>query len=242
MFIKAKQNRIFQDVVDQIQEAIVAGRLKAGDQLPAERELKDQFNVSRGTLREALRVLEQKGLIEIRTGVSGGSIVRGVTIEQMSESLGLLIRYQKVPLNKLAEFRESMEGIVASLAAQRATAQDVERLRLLLDRAQTCLKRGDEHWDEFIRIDEELHLALAEIADNVMFSSVLQTVYRNIHTYYESYLSRDAVTLQENYQDLVDIVQAVDQRQADQARTLAENHVRRFNAYMEARVERQKKG
>lgn len=62
MFQAAKQTKIFQDVVEQIQEAILDGRLKAVDMLPAERELKQMFNISRGTLREALRVLEQKGL------------------------------------------------------------------------------------------------------------------------------------------------------------------------------------
>ncbi len=74
MFQKAKQNRIFQDVVDQIQEAILQGRLKAGNKLPSERELQEIFQTSRGTLREALRVLEQKGLITIKTGVSGGPL------------------------------------------------------------------------------------------------------------------------------------------------------------------------
>ena len=72
MFRAAKQSRIFQDIVDQIQEAILDGRFKAGDMLPSERELKEMFQTSRGTLREALRVLEQKGLIEIKLGVGGG--------------------------------------------------------------------------------------------------------------------------------------------------------------------------
>ena len=65
LFRVARQNRIFRDVVEQIQEAIIQGRLKVGDRLPAERELKEMLQTSRGTLREALRVLEQKGLIEI---------------------------------------------------------------------------------------------------------------------------------------------------------------------------------
>jgi DNA-binding FadR family transcriptional regulator len=70
MFKRAKQNRVFQDVVDQIQDAILSGKLPPGSKLPAERDLKEMFNTSRGTLREALRVLEQKGLIEIKLGVS----------------------------------------------------------------------------------------------------------------------------------------------------------------------------
>ena len=104
MFRQAEQNRIFQDVIDQIQEAILQSRLKAGDKLPAERELKEMFKTSRGTLRETLRVLERKALITIKTGVSGRAIVKAVTTHQVSENLALLMRYQRVSLRNLAEF------------------------------------------------------------------------------------------------------------------------------------------
>jgi GntR family transcriptional repressor for pyruvate dehydrogenase complex len=76
MFEQVQQNRIFQDVTRQIEEAILSRQLKAGDRLPSERELQETFRVSRGTLREALRVLEQKGLVTIKTGAKGGAVVR----------------------------------------------------------------------------------------------------------------------------------------------------------------------
>jgi len=72
MFKQAKQNRAFEDVIFQIQDAILQGSLKVGDKLPSERQLREIFKVSRGTLREALRAMEQKGLITIKTGVQGG--------------------------------------------------------------------------------------------------------------------------------------------------------------------------
>ena len=84
LFRKAKQSRIFQDVVDQIQGAILDGQIKPGDKLPAERELGEMLGTSRGTLREALRVLEQKGLIEIRLGVGGGAIVKDPSDERIA--------------------------------------------------------------------------------------------------------------------------------------------------------------
>ncbi|MBW2677983.1 MAG: FadR family transcriptional regulator, partial [Deltaproteobacteria bacterium] len=129
MFHAASQNRIFQDIVDQIQEAILEGRLQTGDILPSERDLKEMFNTSRGTLREALRVLEQKGLIEIKLGVGGGSVVKEVSVDKISESLALLIRTQRVSLNHLAEFREAVEGIIAAQAAERATPADIKQLK-----------------------------------------------------------------------------------------------------------------
>lgn len=236
MFKAVKQNRAYQDVVEQIQEAIISGSLKPGSQLPAERELKEQFGISRGTLREALRVLEQKGLIEIRTGVSGGSIIREVNSEQLSENLGFLIRNRTVSLHDLAEFREAMEGSVAALAAQRAGEEDLALLGKLVAEAEGYLKEGRKGWDNFIRTDEKVHMALARISGNQLFISVLESVYFNIHTYYENYLSRDKQLLQENFNDLREIVGAVATGNAENARELAQGHVRRFNEYMEKRI------
>lgn len=233
MFKQVKQNKAYQDVVDQIQEAVMAGNLKAGSMLPAERELKEQFGISRGTLREALRVLEQKGLIEIRTGVAGGSMVREINSDNLSENLGLLIRNCAVSLKDLAEFREEMEGGVAALAAQRAGENDVALLNSLLVEAEGNLNQGRSGWDAFIRTDEQLHLALARMSGNLLFLTVLQSLYVNIHTYYVKYLPRNKALLQENLADLRDIVGAVTAQDGDRARGVAQSHVRRFNSYME---------
>ena len=233
MFKQVKQSKAYQDVVDQIQEAIMAGTLKAGNLLPAERELKERFGVSRGTLREALRVLEQKGLIEIRTGVSGGSMVGEVNSDTLSDNLGLLIRNCAVSLNDLAEFREEMEGSVAALAAQRAGEGDVALLRDLLSEAEASLKKGRPGWDAFIRTDEQVHLALARMSGNLLFLTVLQSLYVNIHTYYVKYLPRNKALLQENLSDLNNIVAAITAHDGPKAREVAQSHVRRFNSYME---------
>lgn len=233
MFRQAKQSRVYQDVVEQIQEAIVTGKLKAGDQLPAERDLKERFNVSRGTLREALRVLEQQGLIEIRTGVAGGSIIKGVGTEQVSASLGLLIRYKKVSLQNLAEFRIGLEGDVAAIAATRATPEDITRLKGLLATASDFLEKGPEYWDSFIRTDEQIHMIIAELTRNPLFISVLESLSQNIHTYYESYLPRDSALLKENHQDMIQLIGAIEAGNAEEARRVAQEHVRRFSSYME---------
>ena len=235
MFQAAKQTKVFQDVVAQIQEAILDGRLKTGDTLPSERQLKDMFNISRGTLREALRVLEQKGLIEIKLGVGGGSVVKDVNADQISESLGLLIRSQKVSLNHLAEFREDVEGIVAARAAERSSAADIIKLTELLDEARKCIDDGPAQRDAFIEIDKQIHMTLARVAKNPIYISVLHSVHDNIHRYYDQFLSMEECELQENYQDLCGLVKAVEKGQTDHARRLARDHVQRFNQYMKRR-------
>jgi len=232
MFQAAKQTKVFQDVVEQIQEAIFDGRLQTGQTLPAERELKTMFNISRGTLREALRVLEQKGLIEIKLGVGGGSIVKAVDTAQISESLGLLIRSQKVSLNHLARFREDVEGIIAAHAAQRRSQEDIKKLKQLLTKALECVEQGRTQRDTFINIDKQIHMSLAEISGNPIYISVLHSIHDNIHRYYDRFLSMEKPELEENYQDLYDIIEAVEKGRVEQARDLAQHHVKRFNRYM----------
>jgi DNA-binding FadR family transcriptional regulator len=235
MFQTAKQTKVFQDVVEQIQEAIFDGRLETGQTLPAERELKTMFNISRGTLREALRVLEQKGLIEIKLGVGGGSIVKAVDTEQISESLGLLIRSQKVSLNHLAQFREDVEGIIAAHAAQWHGQEDIKKLKQLLAKALQCVERGRSRRNAFIDIDKQIHMAIAEITGNPIYISVLHSIHENIHRYYDRFLSMAQPELEENYRDLCEIVAAIENSRADRARELAQQHVKRFNRYMKKR-------
>jgi GntR family transcriptional repressor for pyruvate dehydrogenase complex len=240
MFQAAKQTKIFQDVVTQIQEAILDGRLKTGDTLPSERQLKNMFNISRGTLREALRVLEQKGLIEIKLGVGGGSVVKDLNADQVSEGLALLIRSQKVSLNHLAEFREDVEGIVAARAAERHSKADISNIKALLDKARKCIDGGASQRNAFIEIDKQIHMTLAEVAQNPIYISVLHSVHENIHRYYDRFLSMEERELQENYQDLCDIAEAVEKGRTDHARRLARDHVRRFNQYMKRREQAEK--
>jgi GntR family transcriptional repressor for pyruvate dehydrogenase complex len=242
MFETAKSTKVFQDVVAQIEDAILAGRVKTGDMLPSERDLKDMFRISRGTLREALRVLEQKGLIEIKLGVGGGSLVKTVDGGQVSESLGLLIRSQKVSLNQLAEFREGLEGTVAALAAARRSPADVERLRGLLDKACGYVKAGAARRNDFLEIDKQIHTILAEITRNPVYQSVLSSIHYNIHRYYDNFLSMDERELKENYRDLCDIVRAVDKGDCESAERLSRKHVKRFNRYMENRQRAQRTG
>ena len=241
MFQAAKQTKVFQDVVEQIQEAIFDGRLKIGQTLPAERDLKAMFNVSRGTLREALRVLEQKGLIEIRLGVGGGSVVKSSDTEQVRESIGLLIRSQNISLGHLAEFREDVEGIVAGHAAERHTAADIKNLRRLLVQAHHCIDQGSSQRDAFINLDKQIHMNLAVITGNPIYISVLHSIHDNIHRYYDRFLAMENRELRENYQDLCEIIQAVENGQADLARKLSRNHVLRFNRYMEMKTAEDRK-
>ncbi len=235
IFRAARQNRIFEDVVEQIQEAIISGKLAVGDRLPPERELREMLKTSRSTIREALRVLEQKGLIEIKLGTGGGAVVRSVSADQVTESLDLLIRSQKVSLDHLAEFRRQIEGDTAALAAVRADREDIEHLRHLLEQAGRCVAAGEDAVDDFLLADKKIHLAFARITRNPIYISVMKTIHANINRYFERFLRMEARAMQENLADLEDIVDAVAKGRADLARKLSRQHIDRFNRYMHGR-------
>ncbi len=227
MFQKAKQNRVFQDVVEQIQDAILEGRVAPGEKLPAERELKEMFNTSRGTLREALRVLEQKGLIEIRLGAGGGAVVRNVSSDSITENLALLIRSREIDLEDLREFRMGVEGNIAALAAEKAEDRDIERLRGLLATAKLKLD-NKEGWQEFTRADTNVHMALARICGNTVYEFIQRSIHDNIHRYYAKYLAREARELLAHYEDLCEIVDAVERRDGEDAGRLMKKHLGRL--------------
>lgn len=231
-FRAAKQNRVFQDVVNQIQEAILRRDLRPGDTLPPEREMKEVFGTSRGTLREALRVLEQKGLIEIRLGAGGGAVVQDSPAAPFSDSLDLLIRFQKISLVHLAEFREGVEGTVAGLAAEKAKPEDLETLSTLLAEAEALKAEGPAAWDRFLEVDKAIHQTLARATGNPLYILVHQMVHENIHRYYEDYLAVDDERMVRNAEDLSAIVAAVREGRVEAARAAARDHVRRFSAYM----------
>lgn len=232
-FTKARSSRVFQEIITQIEDAIVSGELKEGERLPPEREITDMTGTSRGTVREALRVLEQKGLIVIKTGTAGGAFVRPVSPQKVSESLALLIQTQQVSMKDLAEFREGVEGIATGLAAKRAQRRDIERLQGLLQEARMHLDRGDEGWADFIETDNRIHMAIAEISRNQIYKLVLETVHNNITLYYDRLLKKDVKVMKINHQDLQAIIAAVVDKKPGDAQRWAEKHIKKFHRIME---------
>lgn len=236
MFRRTTPNRIYQDLVKQIQDAIMDGKLKPGDKLPPQRELVEKFQTSKASLREALRVLEQKGLIEVKLGVSGGAVVKDINTEQITEDLSFLIRHQKVSLDQLAEFREGVEGCASALAAERASKEDIKRLKKLLARARKHLEAWDSEWTDFFQVDLEIHIALAEISGNPVYFAVVQMVQKNI---LEDFSFKDEQGLAENYQSLYEIVAAIESGDADRARSLVQDHIVQCTRYMKKEQQKQ---
>jgi len=227
MFTTVKPSRIFQDVVDQIQDAILSDRIAAGEKLPPERELKETFSISRGTLREALRVLEQKGLIDIQLGAGGGAIVRKVTPEIMVDGLSLLIRSLQIPLAHLQEFRMDIEGNIARLAAERATPDDIEDLQEILKDASDSLEQ-QKGWEAYVAADASFHMTLARISGNAVYEYIQTGIHENINRYYAEFLEHETSALREHYEDLCTVSDAVEAGNVEKACEAMRLHLSRL--------------
>jgi len=155
-----KKIRIHEEVVSQIHELIKEGRVKAGDQLPSERELAETFKISRTSVREALRALETHGLIISRTGM--GNFVADLPIESLVATLAKLLIEEKDALSDIFELRKLIEPQIASLAAERATAKDIERIKRLLDKQKEQVQGGATGVDA----DTEFHFAIGQATQN----------------------------------------------------------------------------
>src|SRR5512146_1236650 len=123
MYLPIQPERLYEQIVNQIEQRILAGELKAGDQLPSEHELAKQFAVSRTAVREAIKALREKRLVEVRPGK--GTFIRNGTEDAVRSSLGMLMKFgQPNGSAPLLEVREILEPEIAAQAATRVTDQD----------------------------------------------------------------------------------------------------------------------
>lgn len=234
---KINHKRAYQLVAEQLEEAIVSGIIQPGEKLPPEREMVTDLSTSRRSLREAIRVLEQKGLIETKVGVKGGSFVKVPTTDSISETLALLIRWKKVPVNEVAEFRLDLEGTIARRAAQRADESDIQRLKAIVSKAEAVLADPNADFQDYKKVDFEYHLALAKAAHNQLYTSVLRIVHDNMVQYFEKHVEYHMGRFRDHYEEMVQMVEAVQNRDGDTASSLATRHIQDFFRYVDAEIE-----
>ena len=171
MYLPVQPERLYEQIVNQIEQRIVAGDLKAGDQLPSENELAKQFAVSRTAVREAIRALHEKRLVEVRPG-RGTFITNGMP-DAMRHSLDLLMKFGSMNgFSHLVEVREILEPEIAALAATRITDENITPMREAVEIMDTAL----DNVDVFIEADLDFHLALAEATQNPIIPVLVDSI------------------------------------------------------------------
>jgi GntR family transcriptional regulator, transcriptional repressor for pyruvate dehydrogenase complex len=171
MYNVVQTSRLYEHIVRQIQDSIESGLLKEGDQLPAERELALQFGVSRTAVREAVKTLREKGLVEAYPG-RGTFITKG-TAGSIQQTLDRMIRSGAAGGTvHLTEVREILEPEIAALAAHRANKEMLSAM----SEAISVMDAARQHPEAFIEGDLDFHLALAEAAANPLILALIDSI------------------------------------------------------------------
>jgi GntR family transcriptional repressor for pyruvate dehydrogenase complex len=164
---RTQTTRISTRIADGIKQGIATGSLRAGDRLPAERTMVRRHRVSRVSVREAYRVLQDTGVVVVRRGSTGGAFIASPRPYLIAESLSLALQLSDAPNRQMQEV-SLVEPVVAALAARHATAADLARLRKLI-----AMPTRDSLFD---RHRVRFHQALADCSHNIALAALINSL------------------------------------------------------------------
>jgi GntR family transcriptional regulator, transcriptional repressor for pyruvate dehydrogenase complex len=222
-----ERRRAFEEILDRLEEAIADGQLAAGDRLPPERELAAGFGVSRTTVREALRVLETLGLVDVRRGADYGVTLRREPGNALAHALRFQLALRHLSADSLIEFRAAVESWAVRVAAIGAQ----EPLLAELDAPLVQMERDDLGQHEFHELDAAFHMGLVRASGNELAVLVLEGARGAIQrAMLEAILKVDdwpatRARLVREHRGIADAVRA---RDPDTAARRVESHIRRF--------------
>jgi len=221
-------------VAQRLRRQIVRGELSEGDALPSEAELMGQFGVSRPTLREAFRVLESEGLINVRRGAHGGARVQIPNGDIAARYAGLVLEFRGTTLEDVYDARNIIEPPLAGLLARKRTKADLEKLKAAHDVAREHLDDGNA----LVRVHNEFHAVMIDLAGNETMA-VLNGMVRHIidlssfqHVAADAGSPANIQSIRKGFRAHELLLEYVEARDAEAAETLWRKHVTEAEKYM----------
>jgi len=215
--------RISEVIVDQIRLLIRSGRLTAGDRLPSERELCERFGVSRVTVREALRVLEANGLVEIRVGARGGAFVTAPSSRMVGEGIADLISLSSLSAVEVTEARMVFELGLVALVCERATADDIAALYAICDRSSAAIEEDDYP----LALSAEWHTRFARATHNRAIALLADSLHDPMLRSLQEARTAEPAHGRRGAEEHRALVDAVADRDVERATELMRVHLRR---------------
>jgi GntR family transcriptional regulator, transcriptional repressor for pyruvate dehydrogenase complex len=220
-FGRAEPSRAYQAIVDQVCDAVMSGDLKVGDLLPPEREIAAQTGICRTSVREALKVLADAGLVMMKPGGGGGTrLVRDVL---PSELLGHAFELSRKRMLDLFEVRNSLELTAAELAAARATPEHIRGFEDLVRQLEQLICERPEDADEFRTIDLRFHYLIMKASGNAALLSSYNAFTRQIALALEMVVLADIEA--HALPTMISVVGAIRRRNPVEARLAMSAHV-----------------
>jgi GntR family transcriptional repressor for pyruvate dehydrogenase complex len=186
----AARARAFHAIVERIHEDIFDGHRRPGDRLPSEHALGEQFGVSRAGVREALRVLELEGLVEVRHGYGGGVFVAEPSHTPILGALWVSLRLGQVDVAELYQARQLVEPSIARSAVEGDTTRLVQRLVANVEATNSALEGGAP----VSGLNREFHAILAEQAGNRVLGLIMQALQELLESVDQRFPNSPAVS------------------------------------------------
>lgn len=205
-------------LVERILGFVTAGRLKAGDKLPSERELAERFGVSRPTVREAMRALSVLGVIEVRHG--GGAFVSQLDATDLLGPLNFFLSLSEVSVQKLYDARRLIEGEICAQAAVSPSEEDLARLEALIEEQ----RKVSNYAEEYLKLDSLFHKQLGEMSGNPFLSRASESL-NVLGIEFRQHAARSKGTPARSIQDHRNIVAAIRDGDAQRARDAMVAHM-----------------
>lgn len=193
----------------------------------------DRFQVSRVTVRDALRILEAQGLLEIRVGASGGAFVTAPSAAVVGEGIATMLLMSSIEPEEIAEARLLVELGIVALAVHRATAEDISALRDICARSEAALR--DHSYD--VRLSTKFHAGLAAAAHNHAVVLISESFGGPLSMHAARAREPADVSHAHSVAEHVEVVDAIEARDLDQARRVMTDHLLRGTALEHATVE-----
>lgn len=228
-FHPVRTQRAFEAVCDQIRRQIADGTLQPGQQIPGERELAEQFDISRAGVREALRSLELAGVVEARTGQSGGFFIKAGNTDGITQAVRDLVALGQVPLASVTEARIELTCMAIRLACQRATEDDLNAIEADIDHHAELFRQGSGSRNS--RSVGEFYRLLARATHNeviVMLIDALSEIVRTLLMRLDPKPRSDIVRVRRL------VLKHIRQGQANRACATMTAHLKNLNEYLEA--------
>lgn len=228
-FNRVSSNKLYMQIYDQILSEIQLGTFQIGDKLPTERELCAQFGVSRAPIRQALSALEMKGYIYSRQG-EGVYVKSTVTQDEALTDESFI---NSVSPEDIVEARMSIEPLIARMAAQRATQEEISQLRKTIKQMESETSAG--HYVP--ETDERLHMEIARASHNDLFIQFMTVITQAMKQQEMWRFIRDRTVTRPDYRDTnfiehQEIIEAIEQKKEDTAARLMTEHMQNlFNRY-----------
>lgn len=232
MFVPVTRSRASGEIVTQIERAIFDGEVRPGDRLESERELSEAFGVSRITVRDALRVLEARGLIRVKVGAAGGAFVAETNLDQVAESISTMVRLRRMTLSELAEARTIVETAAAERAAVRADDAGIASLAEMVERSREVVRQRLPHTE----VSMDFHVAVAEASRNELLSATVRAYRDLLMQTLRAMRDPDSARVTQQWHE--EILEAIRARDSEGTRKLMQDHLvdfeRRIRAYLQS--------